>query len=476
MTLPGDQVRTLLNVAADQLPGGPIGVPLAGLLDRTRTRRRRGRYVQLAGAFVVVLLAIGVPVAILHGRGPTTAEATTAQALPSYGVPTVGAYPTASAAGVAALARGHWTSLPAAPIVGRSDAAVAWTGRQMVVWGGTSASGDRAYADGAAYDPATREWQKLPSGPLSARSSAAVAWTGSRMFVWGGYVGAGSQQVASDGALYDPVSGTWQPVAPSPLAGRADAIAVWTGSEVVVIGGMPAVVTSTQREYLDAAAYDPATNRWRRLPTMPVQPSHTTDSVTAVATSDGIYVWSYWEHDVVTKDGGTVTSGISLARYDPTSGTWHSMDTTQPRDLGTPLWTGRELIFPAAQPFYGDVPGPYTTGRSGWRLDLPTGTFRRIPHGPVDDLGATPVWTGAALLSVDTGATTSGPAGTNYPGEAAVWDPATNAWSGLPSAPDAGAGTIATVWTGSHLLEWGLMFPSRGDSSTAASAGLSFGS
>ena len=40
-----------------------------------------------------------------------------------------GTYPVDGPGGTAALARGHWSRLPAAPIAARSGAATAWTGR-----------------------------------------------------------------------------------------------------------------------------------------------------------------------------------------------------------------------------------------------------------------------------------------------------------------------------------------------------------
>lgn len=470
MTHPDNEVRALLTVAVEDLPGGPVGVDVSRLLVRARHHRQR-RLLQTTGVFAAVLLAVGVPALLLNRHQQVAA--TPPAKLPGYLVPTVANYPTGGPGGAKALADGHWTTLPDAPIAGRYDSAVAWTGTQMLVWGGSSATGEQMFADGAAYDPTTERWQTLPPSPLSARTAAASVWTGSELFVWGGNTD--PTHVAADGALYNPVTGTWRPVAPGPLSGRGYATALWTGNEVVVVGGMPTPAENAPRVVLEAAAYDPATGVWHRLPDVPLAHARVADRLAAAATPDGVDVWVYWEHDVTTSDGGRVDSGIDLLRYAPGPASWQEINTQQPKDLGTPLWTGRELIFPATQPFYGDVPTPLVMGTKGWRMDPSTGAFTRLPHGPMDDQNASSIWTGAALLSFDSSVTsTGGPGGPSHPGEAAVWDPVSNTWTRLPDAPLAGAGSNV-VWTGTHMIEWGLMCESPCDTATSTGGGLSFG-
>ena len=101
-----------------------------------------------------------------------------------------------------------------------------------------------------------------------------------------------------------------------------------------------------------------------------------------------------------------------------------------------------------------------------------------MPAGPVDSLRPSAVWTGSALLAFNTTTEMSGPNGIRQPGEAAVWDPATNTWSPLPPAPLYGT-DIAAVWAGDQLLEWGDLFvPTDPGANTAPSAqtvGLRFG-
>ena len=86
----------------------------------------------------------------------------------------------------------------AAPLDGRFLPAAVWTGREILVWGGAGCQGAcdgqgvRLHADGGAYDPVTDIWRLLPPSPLSARSGALAVWTGRELVVWGGMVGTGS--------------------------------------------------------------------------------------------------------------------------------------------------------------------------------------------------------------------------------------------------------------------------------------------
>jgi hypothetical protein len=69
----------------------------------------------------------------------------------------------------------------------------------------------------------------------------------------------------------------------------------------------------------------------------------------------------------------------------------------------------------------------------------------------------------------------SGPNGAAYQGAAGVWDPSTNQWTRLPDAAFVGSNLVNAVWTGSHLLKWGLMPPSMQAGAQDSEVGLSFG-
>lgn len=114
-----------------------------------------------------------------------------------------------------------------------------WAESQLFVFGGRDAAG-RSLAAPAAYAPATDAWREITTaGAPSPRSGHVAVWTGDALLVWGGADGA---RVFDDGALYDPWDDAWRPLPTLPAAGgaataRDGAVGVWTGTELVVVGG-----------------------------------------------------------------------------------------------------------------------------------------------------------------------------------------------------------------------------------------------
>lgn len=84
----------------------------------------------------------------------------------------------------------------------------------------------------------------------------------------------------SDGRDVEPApapSGTWTDLAPAPISGRWSAVGTWTGKEAVFVGGgtsrpCPPNANCVTAEAIarDGAAYDPATDTWRRVADAPV--------------------------------------------------------------------------------------------------------------------------------------------------------------------------------------------------------------
>jgi hypothetical protein len=434
-----------------------------------------------AWAVAIAVVVVGCGSGSIHGRSAAESSGVVALSSPaaspasppgsaSVVSPSASASIVDPSAGTAAALIGdHWSQLPTAPIAHREAGVVAWTGTHLLVWGGASDGRSDAtlYADGASYDPATKKWTTLPAAPISARTQMGWVWTGSSLVVFGGYGSVASDGTVAplaDGAIYTPSTNSWRKLPVAPLSPRFNPELVWTGHEVLVIGGDPADESADGPGYAAGeAAYDPSSDRWRKLPAMPSTPGHEVRHLRAMATERGIYVGQMWQH--VTTDGDSVEldAGVDFVAYDPAQNTWTKRATSaatlddQPSGLDGVTVAGDQLLVLPGQGWHGDSSTwPGMLGGHGYRLDLATGTWSAMSAGPIDVTDPLGVWTGSALLeytgtigsSLDGGPTTGA-------GESAVWDPETDVWTALPTAPNAQFGDNA-VWAGDRLLEWGL--------------------
>lgn len=122
------------------------------------------------------------------------------------------------------------------------------------------------------YDPATNSWRARASMPTP-RNHAVAGVVNGKAYVIGGRVGAAFITTASTNIgvveAYDPATDSWsQGLARMPTARSAGAAAVY-GGRIYVTGGeyQDYRMMATLRSF---EAYDPATNSWQTLPSLPV--------------------------------------------------------------------------------------------------------------------------------------------------------------------------------------------------------------
>jgi hypothetical protein len=210
----------------------------------------------------------------------------------------------------------RWRRLPSSPLLSIHDGygIVVWTGRELIGWGG-GCCGD-AFSDGEAYNPTTNRWRNVARSPLAGSQHPIGAWTGRELVVFvSGFDPDGKSWPArlARAAAYDPATNRWRRIPPLPAVGFG-ATAVWDGREVVVVGG------ATAKAY----AFDPAMNRWRTLPRAPSPVAR----AAAVWTGTRLLVWS---------------AGLA---YVPASGRWSRLPAAPVRaqNGATAAWTGRSLL------------------------------------------------------------------------------------------------------------------------------------
>jgi hypothetical protein len=342
----------------------------------------------------------------------------------------------------AQLAGGRWRALPVLPagqLEPRKQAAVIWTGRQLVYWGGASHPPVRAHADGAAFNPATNRWATLPPAPegqehLEGHDDGVAVWTGREVLVWGGWtipdpVAAPNMATPADGVAYDPARRTWRRLPRPPLPLRyvsTNQWVLWTGRELMA-GGVEAGSGGGTR----AGAYDPATNRWRMLPRSPrlTGGSGHLQARTAMWAGTRLLVWNFWSPTARTANNPTAVAsrpeaepeGIDLWAYDPAGDRWTVLP--DPPDQvrrvvagASMVWTRREVVIASAQTAQRRTvirAGRYDPDRARWTPIAPPPR----PRGANLDR-VTLEWTGSAVVE---------------PGNA-VYDPAADRW--LPAEPD----------------------------------------
>src|SRR5205807_2561403 len=146
-----------------------------------------------------------------------------------------------------------------APSARASHKAV-WTGLEMIVWGG--GDGVNYLNTGGKYNTGTNNWMPISNtGAPSARTSHTATWSGSEMIVWGGYFfDISGDHYLETGGRYNPITNSWTPTSITNVPdGRALHTAVWTGSEMIVWGGL----ASEDTPYFDSGGrYDPGTDSW----------------------------------------------------------------------------------------------------------------------------------------------------------------------------------------------------------------------
>lgn len=272
--------------------------------------------------------------------------------------------------------------------------------------------------------PDAAGWVRVAPSPLAPRWGAAGVWVMGRYLVVGGFDGVPCPPNAScverwnrltDGALYDPETNTWTPIAPVPSARGVAIEAVVLGSSVYLLeewGGRGKPPRSLLR-------YDLATDAWRtyRVP----QPAG--DAL--VATDRSVVVLSGSD------EGGVVPDRVLT----PEDSAWSTLpkDPLGPSFNRGALWLGDRLLLTGHRL----VASPGAKEPSLMRLavlDRTLTRWRRLPDSPILGSGGARYVSGRVVWpsidSADGGEV--GNWGRFYP-FGAIYDPASGAWTELPA-------------------------------------------
>ncbi len=324
-----------------------------------------------------------------------------------------------------------WTPIATAGApVARGGHDAIWAGNRLVIWGGTD--GTNLFETGARYFPAINTWSNLTSlGRPAGRSGHTVVWTESEMIVWGGF----NQFLRDLGGRYDPVADTW--ITTSPTGERSERrghTAVWTGREVLVWGGFDG-----ERFLNTGGRFFPASNLWVAIPTNGAPSGRSTH--TAVWTGTEMIVW-----------GGVGPNFLQTgARFNPVTGVWTPVTTNgapTPRNGHAAVWSGSQMVV------WGGLDGAFVN--TGARYNPATDAWTAITAtgAPAGRSGAAAAWTGTEML---VWGGVGGTIAAQFPlSSGARYNPNNNSWANLPTANAPAARTAhRSVWTGDDLLVWG---------------------
>lgn len=309
-----------------------------------------------------------------------------------------------------------------------------WTGDEMIVWGGSGYG--VLLAQGFRYDPLLDTWRSTSTtGAPPARMEHVAVWSGQEMLVWGGQGSTSSEvPVDSAGGRYNPLSDTWTAMsessAPTP---RLHATGVWTGTELIVWGG----VTSSGTNLDTGARYDPRTDSWRPMTmNLSARSGHT-----ALWMGSRMLVWGG------RTAGGTTASG---AQWDPATELTTPLSQAGapiPRTDHTAVWTGDAmLVWGGINSSFGlNTGGRYDPASDSW-------TATSTVNAPAGRLAHTAVWTGRKMIvwggSPDTSMSSMNTGGVYDPTAGGAWTPTTT--SGAPSTT-----LHSAVWGSGLMTIWG---------------------
>jgi hypothetical protein len=364
----------------------------------------------------------------------------------------------------AAVRADVWTATPVPPRSaggGRAGHTAVWTGKYMIVWGGSWGSNGVGY--GGVYDPVSETWrptslQNLPSTYLGGHTAVWAGEPVNRMLVYGGNF----PPFGGDGGMYDPESDLWTKIeidgdrkAQPPKAApenvpkfRINHTAVWTGEEMIVWGGH--CLNACFRN--DGAAFNPVTQTWRAIkppPFLAPRARHT-----AVWTGTKMLVWG----------GQSLRPYNDGGLYDPKADEWTPVTmegAPSLRSKHTAVWTGRELIVWGGQQTLvvdGKLKGGpqfradgkiYDPALDRWRPMSVRGLDTNAKKQAAGKELHTAVWTGEEMI-VWGGANGGGARhqGYRYNLEADQWLPVTNT-----NSPTNRTNHTA-VWTGNEMIVW----------------------
>lgn len=123
--------------------------------------------------------------------------------------------------------------------------------------------------NGGVYDPSADAWELISGDPsLSGRRRYSATWTGTHLVIWGG-IDSGTGNPVNTGARFNLQTKAWAPMTTTnaPEARTGHSAASVNGKVVIWGGGAYDDVNAELLMFKSGAIYDPVTDSWSALTT-----------------------------------------------------------------------------------------------------------------------------------------------------------------------------------------------------------------
>lgn len=382
---------------------------------------------------------------------------------------------------IADLGVPHWKDIALAEngLSERGFHSALWTGSRMLIWGGCDASRSGIYGcakyfnDGSLYDPKMDTWKRLKQdGAPTPRIAHGAAWTGRQMIVWGGCTtGDGCTDDLGDGGIYDVAHDEWHAIPANTLnepTKRSNHSLVWTGREAIVWGGSVDVRNPTgapARALADGGSFDPATQAWSAVKapsehTLTPRSYHTaiwTGDTGNAATANKMLVWGGCDTDEYRFCNTYYGDG---AFYDPATGTWTKLAASgvapSPRRFHAAVYipSRAQLIIWGGERGARHLP-------DGAVLDLRDMRWQRMQLGPEGRALHSAVWSGDEIIIFGGETQDEGSTVRRYVTDIAGYTPPQSAndagrWRTFPvDYVPLRVKNHSAIWSGTSMIVWG---------------------
>jgi len=376
-----------------------------------------------------------IPADIIPQGGIIYSETSTSTSLNDAGYTCIGKTTTTSQDAI--NDQGSWTAINtvSTPIARVSHSAI-WTGSEMIVWGGDVSSSNYYNTNsGARYNPTNDSWTAISvTGAPTARSAHSAVWTGSEMIIWGGLISnPGTTMPFNTGGKYFPNTNTWVTISTTnaPEA-RSSQSTIWTGTDMIVWGGF-----SKSANLNSGGIYNPKSDSWTTISSTSAPSVRRYHS--AIWTGSEMIIWGGY-------DGTALNTG---GRFNPTINTWSSISSLLVPDARfshTAVWTGTDMIIWGGSGLVSNstvnTGGIYNPAKDIW-------TTTSIVNVPTERNRHTAIWTGTEMIIWGGRNTSNLTVGGKY-------NPITNTWlnTAVENEPSARFGHSA-IWTGTEMIIWG---------------------